>query len=185
MVKPFEMNIPTITTSRLVLRPFSEIDIEPLHQIMNEADIMRYFPNPNPPDKGGVQTLIAWFLTHWEEHGYGWWAVAPLPEQPLAGWCGLTFLPETGETEVAYLLSKTWWGNGLATEAARAALQFGFSKLGFEQTIAVAHPENRASIHDMEKLGMDFTGHFTYFGMEVVRYLIGKSIILEAVEKNI
>jgi len=165
------MSIPTIITPRLALRPFSEKDVEPLLHIMNEADIMRYFPNPDPPAVERVQNLIARLLTHWEEHDYGWWAVAPLPDQPLAGWCGLTFLPETGETEVAYLLTKAWWGRGLATEAAQAALQFGFEKLGFEQIIAVVHPENRASIRVIEKLGMDFTGRYTYFGMEVLRYV--------------
>ena len=50
----------------------SENDVEPLYSIMNEADIMRYFPNPNPPAVERVQNLVASLLMNWEEHDYGW-----------------------------------------------------------------------------------------------------------------
>ena len=69
------MNIPTLTTSRLTLRPFTEADAEPLHRILNEDGILRYFPRPDPPDLARVERLIAGQLRHWEEHGLGWWAV--------------------------------------------------------------------------------------------------------------
>ena len=69
------MNIPTLTTPRLTLRPFTEADAEPLHRILNEDGILRYFPRPEPPDLARVQRLIAGQLQHWEEHGLGWWAV--------------------------------------------------------------------------------------------------------------
>ena len=69
------MNIPTLTTPRLTLRPFTEADAEPLHRILNEDGILRYFPRPEPPDLARVQRLVAGQLRHWEEHGLGWWAV--------------------------------------------------------------------------------------------------------------
>ena len=69
------MNIPTLTTPRLTLRPFTEADAEPLHRILNEDGILRYFPRPDPPDLARVERLVAGQLRHWEEHGLGWWAV--------------------------------------------------------------------------------------------------------------
>ena len=96
-------------------------------------------------------------------------------EEKLIGWNGLQFLPETGEVEVAYLISKPFWGKGLTTEGASAALRYGFEQIGLKLIIALAHPENKASRRVMEKLGMSFTGLARYFGMDLCRYVIGNS----------
>jgi len=104
------MEIPTIKTPRLVLRPFSMEDVDPLYQILHEEDILRYFPNPNPPQRERVGQLIFNQLKHWRERKLGWWAVEPRFKKQLIGWCGLQFLPETEETEVGFLISKVFWG---------------------------------------------------------------------------
>jgi len=164
------MDIPTLATARLLLRAFTEQDADPLHRILNERDILRYFPNPAPPSRERVQQVIAGQLKHWEEHGYGWWAVERRSQAGLLGWCGLQFLPETGETEVGYLLDQACWGQGLATEGALASLQFGFETLGLECIVGIVHPENKASIRVIEKIGMSLVDRNTYFGMDVYRY---------------
>lgn len=169
------MTIPTLRTRRLRLRPFEEADSERLHCILGEEGILRYFPNPEPPPLERVERLVAHQLEHWEEHRLGWWAVEPIEDPELIGWVGLQFLPETGETEVAYLLSKAYWGQGLATEGARASLQFGFEKLGLETIIALVHPENWASIRVIEKLAMRFVDQANYFGMDLYRYSLDVS----------
>jgi len=97
------MKIPTITTARLILRPFTIEDVDPLHHILGEEDVLRYFPNPNPPSRERVQKMIAAQLAHWQEHGFGWWAVELCSRHGLIGWSGLQFLSETKEVEVAYL----------------------------------------------------------------------------------
>jgi len=66
------MKIPAIKTTRLVLRPFTKKDVDPLYQILQEKDILRYFPNPNPPSRERVEQLISNQLKHWEEHKLGW-----------------------------------------------------------------------------------------------------------------
>ena len=140
------MNIPTLTTPRLTLRPFTEADAEPLHRILNEDGILRYFPRPDPPDLARVQRLVAGQLRHWEEHGLGWWAVELRSTGELRatgellGWNGLQYLPDTEEVEVGYLLSRRHWGQGLATEGAQAALRFGVETLRLGQ-----HHRRRAS----------------------------------------
>jgi ribosomal-protein-alanine N-acetyltransferase len=166
------MGIPTITTSRLTLRSFVPEDSEPLHRILAEKDVLRYFPSSQPPPLDRVEKLVSNQLCHWQERGYGWWAVEPRSSSTFIGWCGLQFLPETQETEVAYLLGKEHWGRGFATEAARASLRYGFIDLGLEQIIALVHPENESSCRVVEKLGIPFAGRANYFGMELNRYVI-------------
>ena len=168
-------DIPTLRTRRLILRPFEEEDAGTLHQILGEEGILRYFPNPDPPPLERVQRLIAGQLKHWEEHALGWWAVQPLENPKLIGWAGLQFLPETAEIEVAYLLSKARWGQGLATEAARASLRFGFERLRLETIVALVHPENKASQRVIEKLAMTFVDQARYFGLDLYRYSIDAS----------
>lgn len=169
------MRIPTITTSRLILRAFTEEDIEPLHHILGDRDVLRYFPNTNPPSRDQVQKLISGQLKHWEEHGYGWWAIEPRSKNELIGWSGLQFLPETEEVEVAYLLGKAFWEKGLATEAAQACLQYGFEAVEPESIVAIVHPENIASQRVIEKLGMSFVDQSHYFGMDCYRYSMERS----------
>lgn len=175
------MGIPTLTTSRLILRPFAEEDIDPLHRILGDRDVLRYFPNTDPPTRDRVQKLISGQLKHWEERGYGWWAIELPSQDDLIGWSGLQFLPETEEVEVAYLLGRAFWGKGLATEAARAGLQYGFEDIGLESIVAIVHPENVASQRVIEKLGMSFVDQSHYFGMDCYRYSIERSSFNSAV----
>ena len=180
------MSIPTLETPRLILRAFTADDAEPLHRILGEEGVLRYFPSPDPPSLDRVQKFIARQLAHWQEHGLGWWAVVPRGGEELIGWNGLQFLPETKEVEVGYLLSTPFWGQGLAVEGARISLQFGFETLGLESIIALVHPENQASIRVTEKLGMSWTDRTHYFGMEVFRYLINRSAFDKArLERNL
>jgi ribosomal-protein-alanine N-acetyltransferase len=162
----------------LTLRPFCEDDVDPLHQVMGDREVLRYFPSSDPPSRERIGRLIQFQLEHWEKHGYGWWAVAlrsdppkRLAEPPLIGWAGLQYLPETDETEVGYLLGKAYWGRGLATEAARESVRFGFEDLGIETIVGVVHPENIASQRVLEKAGLSFVEEANYFGMDVRRYV--------------
>ena len=162
--------IPTLTTPRLTLRGFTPADAKPLHRILNEANILQYFPRPDPPDMERVQGLIERQLFQWKEHRLGWWAVLPQGGKELIGWNGLQYLPETDEVELGYLLSKSFWGQGLATEAARASVQFGFETLGLERIVAIVHVENAASRRVIEKLGMSFVDQSIWWGIECRRY---------------
>ena len=169
------MSIPILTTTRLTLRAFTEEDIDPLQRILSEEGILRYFPRTDPPARDRVERLIAHQLKHWEEHGYGWWAVEPRWEKQLIGWSGLQFLPETEEVEVGYLLDQAFWGKGLATEAAQACLQYGFESFDVENIVAIVHPENITSQRVIEKLRMSFVDQAHYFGMDCYRYSIERS----------
>jgi ribosomal-protein-alanine N-acetyltransferase len=174
-----QVEIPTVTTERLVLRCFTENDAEPLHAILREPGILQYFPNPNSPPLEGVQRLIAHHIKEWSERGYSWWGVTPRDGGPVIGWSGLGYLPETDETEVAYLLAKPHWGRGLATEAARASLEWGYANKAFDRIIGLTHIDNVASQNVLLKLGMEYEGDYPYFGMTLRRYSTTRSRFLE------
>jgi len=165
-------DVPTLTTPRLILRALAESDGVSLHRVWNDPDVTRYFPNATPPSQEKVHSIILRQLQHWKEHGYGWWAVELRAGNGLAGWCGLQYLPETDEAEVAYLLGKAFWGKGLATEGARASLRYGFEVVGLKSIVTIVHPDNRASQRVAEKSGLAFTHRARYFGMDCYRYEI-------------
>lgn len=165
------MSVSSIETSRLVLRPFTAEDAIPLHQILSVPGVLQYYPSSDPPDLERVERLIKNQLDHWAQHGYGWWAVETESKNTLIGWSGLQYLPETDEIEVGYLLSKSYWGNGLATESAKAGIDYGFNQLEIEEIIGIVHPENFASQRVLEKIGLEFQEQAEYFGMDCFKYL--------------
>ncbi len=165
------MDIPTITTPHLTLRAFVEQDAAPLHRIFGAPGVLRYFPSDKPPTLDQVRKMIAGQLKHWEQYDYGWWATVLRSENTFIGWSGLQFLPDTDEIEIAYLLDPDFWGRGLATEAARAGLRYGFADLELQTIVAIVHPENAASRRVIDKLGMSFVEQKPYFGMDCCRYV--------------
>jgi ribosomal-protein-alanine N-acetyltransferase len=169
-------NIPTITTPWLTLRPFTPTDDIPLHRILNEPNILQYFPRTDPPDIERIQGLIERQFMQWKEYHLGWWAVVPHGQTELIGWNGLQYLPETDEVEVGFLLSKQFWGQGLATEGAKASLEFGFKTLGLPQIIGLTHPENTASQNVLKKCGMHYVERKEYFGMQLFRYVLSNLV---------
>ncbi len=162
--------IPTIETMRLWLRPFTPNDTAPMHQLMNGKDVMRYFPGTQSPTLEQVERMLTGQTNHWQQHGYGWWAVELKESGTLIGWCGLQYLPETDETEVGYLLGREYWGRGLATEAAQVSVEWGFANLAVQTIIAITHTENKASQQVAQKCGLVFVRAATYFGMDCFVY---------------
>lgn len=169
------ITIPTLHTPRLVLRALLPEDAPALFQIHQAEGMLQYFPNPAPPPLERIERFITSQQAHWEEYGYGHWAVT-LPGQPdLIGWAGLQYLPETNETEVAYLLDRTQWGKGYATEAAREAIQFGFERFDFPEIIALVHPENTRSLQVAARCGFKAVERKTYWGLELVRHVLARA----------
>jgi len=132
-----QIEIPSILTPNLTLRPLQVSDDETLHRIYQTDGVLRYFPNPNPPPLEKIQRFLAGQQAHWEQYGYGNWGIIPNGEREIIGWAGLQFLPELNETEVGFLLDRPYWGKGFATQAALASLRFGFEHVGLTQIIAL------------------------------------------------
>jgi ribosomal-protein-alanine N-acetyltransferase len=151
-----------IETERLLLRRFEARDFEPLARFYTDDQVMRHLLPGRGLSRSAAQdrakSNIHNFNDHWERRGYGVWAVQDRSSGRLLGQCGLRWVAETEQTELLYLLGKTAWGRGLASEAGRAALRFGFEECDLTQTIALTAPENRGSQRVLAKLGFGYTG---------------------------
>ena len=158
----------------MLLRPFAGVDAGALHATLAEEGFLRYFPNPDPPPLDRVEKYLALQQKHWQEHGFGRWAVEMQDRVGMIGWNGLQYLPDTDEIEIGYILAKPYWNQGFSTEAALAGLRYAFEELELEEIVAIVHPENLASQRVTEKLGMRFTNEAVYFGMNAFRYVIDR-----------
>ncbi len=113
-------------------------------------------------------------IDSWEKNNFGMWAVVHKIDNKMIGRCGLCFLDNTLEIELGYLLNPAYWYRGLATEAAKASLRYGFEKLKLKEILAIAQPQNIASQKVMEKLGMKYEKDANYYQTKVVYFKILK-----------
>jgi RimJ/RimL family protein N-acetyltransferase len=96
---------------------------------------------------------MAVHLGHWHLRGYGQWALVEQATGGLVGRAGLWQPEGWPGLEVGWLLARSSWGHGFATEAGRAAVRYAFEVLAADGVISLIHPENRASIRVAERLG--------------------------------
>ena len=151
---------------------FSLEDLDDLAILFTDPDVMRYVGNGQSVDRVEADKALRSIIRHWETRGFGRWAVIDRETEKFIGFGGLRSL--FGRPEVVYHLAKAHWAKGLATELAGASLRFGFEERGFDQIVAIAKPKNAASIHVMEKLGMHYEMHTSYYDIEVVQYAINR-----------
>lgn len=105
-------------------------------------------------DAASARGQVTGMVEHWSRHGFGMWVVEELASRELAGECGLRWLEDNSDVELSYGLYARFRGRGLATEAARAALDFGVGELGLERIVALSRGDNAVSHRVLEKLGM-------------------------------
>ncbi len=170
--------IPVVRTARLALVPLVAEDAGVLHCIYQQEGILQYFPNPTPPPLEKVQRFVSGQQTHWARYGYGNWGILPDGAGEIAGWGGCQYLDELDETEIGYLLARPFWGQGYATEVARASLRFGFERSGLDHLIALVHPENGASRRVIEKCGLVYQNRLSLWGIELLRYRLDRQFCI-------
>jgi RimJ/RimL family protein N-acetyltransferase len=143
-----------LETSRLILREFSPDDAQSLALVLSDPETMRFYPAPL--DRADVETWISRNLHRYAEDGHGLWAMILKSSAELIGDCGLTVQEVDGknEIEIGYHVRRDLWGQGLATEAARACRDYGFARLPVERLISLIRPENLPSRRVAEKNGM-------------------------------
>lgn len=159
--------MPNLETTRLVLRPFVQDDLDALAEIFADPRVMRYLPAGQGISRERTQAALTLYIESWETRGYGLNAVIDKASQKMIGHCGLAQLDHTDEIELAYGFAHSHWGQGFATEAARACLAFGFEALDLEQIVAIVVPENKASQRVLEKLGMQYVRDASFYHLNV------------------
>ena len=147
----------SLRTSRLLLRAWRDEDIAPFAEMSADPAVMEYLL-PLSDRWLSPEAWVARKRAHWDEHGFGQWVVEIPGEASFIGVVGLETVayeaPFTPAVEVAWRLAQPYWGHGYATEAARAALDYGFGELGLDEIVALTVPANRRSRRVMERLGM-------------------------------
>lgn len=119
--------MPAIETARLRLRCFTERDLEDYVRIFADPEYTRYSPKGSVPleqVREAAQAAYNYFTYHWQQHGFGVWAICDRVNHKLIGQCGLNCLPDSHEVEVLYRLDRAYWNQGLATEATKASLRY-------------------------------------------------------------
>jgi RimJ/RimL family protein N-acetyltransferase len=141
----------TLRTPRLLLREWRDEDAAAFTAMWADPGLSEYLLPPN-------DAWVARARRHWDEHGFGQFVVELHGEVPFVGVVGLDRLrwavPFAPAIEVAWKLARPFWGRGYATEAARAAIEDGFFRLGFDEIVAFTVLGNKRSRNVMERLGM-------------------------------
>lgn len=153
-------------TPRLLLREWTDDDLEPFAALNADPRVMEFLPNLLTREQS--DEMATRIRTHFRERGFGLWAVEVRGGPKFIGFVGLS-VPRfeahfTPCVEVGWRLAAEYWGQGYAPEAARAALEHGFQKLGLKEIVSITVPHNLKSRRVMEKIGLrhDPTGDFLH-----------------------
>ncbi|MFG2827486.1 GNAT family N-acetyltransferase [Streptomyces sp. NPDC048434] len=144
-----------LRTERLLLRAWRHSDLAPWAAMNADPEVRQHFPDVLTPERSAAS--VARFQADLDERGWGWWAVEVRATGEFIGFTGLDpveeDLPFTG-VEAGWRLTRSAWGQGYATEAAEAALDFGFTALGLPEILAVTTATNLRSQAVMRRIGM-------------------------------
>lgn len=170
MSEPAALTAPEIETARLRLRAFKPGDLDELFLVFGDAQVMRHLSGGKTRSREETEAGLLRTIEGWQRRGFGLWAVTVKESEEMIGYCGLILLDGTTEIEVAYGLARAHWGKGYATEAALAALRFGFEQLKLERIVAVVNPENAPSRRVLEKLGMTYVKMAHHYDADLMYY---------------
>lgn len=160
----------TIITDRLYLTPFAPEHTDTLFSMNSDLEIMRFL--------GGLKTreeteeIIVRIQARWDTLGYAWWVIFLKNTDSIIGFACLQNLAnkESAPLEIGWRLIPSYQGNGCATEAGQAAMNFGFERVGVKYICLVADSENAASQKVMQRLEVSYVGIQTHYDVPCVYY---------------
>lgn len=164
------MEPPRLETARLILRGWRGDDFEAHAAMTADPDVMRHVGGIRDREQAWRQLAV--HAGHWVLRGYGNWAVERKEDGVLLGRVGLWNPEGWPGLEIGWLLARNAWGQGYATEAAGAALDWAWGALDLERLISVIEHGNAASVRVAERLGMVRDGETTVSGQPVHVYAI-------------
>jgi RimJ/RimL family protein N-acetyltransferase len=168
------MSLPVLTTARLRLRPRTLDDLDANLAMDLDAAVTRFIWSEPPEPVAHRAALAERIASGWPDVG-GIWVVEWRSPQGLLGWCGLFPLDGADEIEIGYRYVRAAWGQGVATEAARAVLAHGFDTLRLPRIVGVTDPDNHASKRVLAKLGMAPIGRGRHYGRELDRFALERA----------
>ena len=147
-----------LETERLVLRRFTEADVDNLFELDSDPEVMRFLTGGKPTPREVIRNETLPRILHYYERfkGFGFWAAIEKTSEEFLGW--FEFRPPEGSdsdiVELGYRLRRSAWGKGYATEGSRALIRKGFTELGVRRVVAQTMAVNTASRRVMEKAGL-------------------------------
>jgi RimJ/RimL family protein N-acetyltransferase len=161
-----------LETPRLTLREFHPEDVDALCLILSDSETMRFYVKPF--DRHGTEEWITRNRQRYTKDGHGLWAMILKASGELIGDCGLTVQDVEGanEIEIGYHVRRDSWGQGLATEAARACRDYGFAHLNVSRLVSIIRAENIPSRRVAEKNGMAIWKEVTRVNLPHLVYAI-------------
>ncbi|RPI79611.1 MAG: N-acetyltransferase [Desulfobacteraceae bacterium] len=151
-------------TERMLLREFREADAEHLFRIYRNPTVMRFMGPPPDRLEEARNKIIRHREQYYRQYGYGLWAMVLKEDNRLIGRSGLLQAEVEGKPviEIAYLLDQGYWGQGYATEAARAVLTIAEKQFKMERVVAFINPQNFSSIRVAERIGFVYNRETEY-----------------------
>jgi RimJ/RimL family protein N-acetyltransferase len=167
-------HVPDIETERLLLRGPTNDDLPSwVACIWADPEVMRYMPRmgETPPDEFG-QGVLTFFTGVRDRQQVGAWAITDKADGRFMGHCMLTYREAFSQHELGYALGKAFWGQGYATEAARAVARYGFEQANLDRIFAVVVPENTPSWRILERLGFVYEKDVTHYNLPLAYYAL-------------
>ena len=127
-----------LSTERLILRKFTPQDAQDFYNLNNDPEVLKFTGDLPFPSVMEAESFLKNYDAN-EKYGIGRWAVILKSKLEFIGFCGLKYHPDKDIVEIGYRLYKSFWGQGFATEAAKASIQYGFEKLGYKKIVAHVH----------------------------------------------
>lgn len=149
-----------LETERLIIRKITLDDVQDLFEITSDYDVVKTIGAVTLHTSiEQTKEIIKDMIKHYEADRVEWWAVVEKTSQKMIGMCGFFgYAPNSSRAEVGYMIARSRWNKGYATEASQVVLAFGFGVMHLNRIHATVYPENSASIKVLEKLGMKYEG---------------------------
>ena len=164
-------NSAVIHINGFIMRPLQSSDLDTLAAIWADPEVTQFLPSCGVPIlREGAEKSLTSFIEHWKNRSYGIWAIVEDVSSQMIGYCGLRYLDELNEVEVLYGLARAYWSRGIATQAAKAAISYGFNVANLDRIIAMALPDNQASRRVIEKAGLKYEKQVHMFNLDVLYY---------------
>ena len=167
--------IPRIETERLLLREWRQTDLDAFAVLNSDVEVMKYLNNGKPKTRDESWLEMAIYAGHWSLLGFGLWAIEEKVTGNFIGRIGLLNPEGWPGVEIAWTLMRSRWGQGFATEGARAAIQYAFSNLELDHLVSLIDPDNIASIRVAERLGEQLEKTLEFRGKSVCVYGIRRT----------
>ena len=168
-----------LQTNRFILRDIEETDIEGMHALESDPEVLTYLGIPPTKTLEETAKIIAYIRKQYADNGIGRWAIIDKQSDDFVGWGGLKFEQKVRSDfdyyDLGYRLRKKYWGQGIGTEIATGSLAFGFNEMNLDLIQAAAHVDNIGSNKILKKIGLKFIEPFNFEGMPHNWYALHKS----------